>query len=253
MKHQFPNDKILIITIIFIIAFISCQRDGSAYQPNNRGKDKEQISGFKEIDTSCSNRSKPVNQVVKREINAHDSSIIRRDSLLEKYKHNRTFNCLASIKNGTTFLEIETFYLNDTLAIEDEVFDLVSRPVIQKQKLIFKNGTSVIKTFYLPTRQVDRASRSSIKISGAELLIYEIFVIEGLKGSFFGIYGAKLCAVGDCGEFYNYYSVDGTLLLHDSGDRDNSIEFKKIFEKFGISDNDFNMGRNKVTNVIGFW
>jgi hypothetical protein len=176
-----------------------------------------------------------------------------RDSLLENYKNTKQFSYIEKIKNGEYVMEIETYCINDTLSLQDAVDSLTTRPIIVKQKLIFKKRDSILNSRVIPLRSICRNNYHGNKVKALEVIIFQLFVINGKKGSIFGIYGSGLCNGSNCPEYNGFYTMEGLTLYQGYLDKYNQKLVNKIFKIYDISDTSYSNSLNNGIEVDRFW
>lgn len=162
-----------------------------------------------------------------------------------------------SIGNDVYSMEIETFCLNDTLASDeseytDGVFSLVTRPIIVKQKLLFKKSGKIQRQFDIPIKNIYRTNYKGEKIKCLEQNIWQMFFIHGIKGGIFGISGTGLCRVSECPEFSGFYTENGDVLWQ-GDNRDNGFDLNSLYHIYGITDSLVHGEMNDGIRIDIFW
>ena len=206
------------------------------------------------------NNEKNIDKITGTETDKSDSlAIVYRDSLLSQYNSVKSFSYIKKIESGNYSMEIETLCTNDTLACEESeyenggVFELVSRPNIVKQRLIFKKQGIVQKSFDVPVKHIYRNNYKGEKIKSLEINIWNIFLIHGDKGSIWGVLGTGLCRVGDCPEFTGLYTIDGNIIFQSNTGHACQFNINNFLEKYGITEIMYQNEINNGLRVDIFW
>lgn len=156
-----------------------------------------------------------------------------RDSLLRFYKNDSLFSNIVAISNKPYSFEIETYYLNDTLAdnesqYENGVSPIATYPIVIDQKLIFKNDGVIKKEFYVPIKKGYRYNYKGKKVKCLQQSIWYIFSLKGESDIFFGVLGSGFNQFDDNDEFNGLYFSDGNIIFQ--GSSVNLVQKRKIDE-----------------------
>ena len=206
-------------------------------------------------DVLANEKSDTVSMVNSKELN---TPIHYRDSLLQQYAGIKNFTISKAITISNSTVVIETTYSNDTLATSDSskyddgVSSILTRPVIIGQKMIFKKGYDILKSYQIPFKKILRSNYKGDKIESLEQSIWLVFNVKGANGEIWGISGSGLCEVGNCPEFTGYYSLDGTI-LYEATTEESVNANDRIFKKFGITNNMIKNGMDHGVRIDLFW
>jgi len=176
-----------------------------------------------------------------------------KDSLLLIMKKNYKFTYTACLIQLPYKFEIETYYINDSLPMEDE-YCMVNKPLIEKQKLIFKKNDTIIDCFFIKMRKMKKRN-----IYGEEMILLDapiviIFIINGIKDTILAISGSGFRQKNDplCTEFIGYYNLDGKIIIERYANDWKKETNDSIFEKYGISELDYRRGQDKNVKINFF-
>jgi hypothetical protein len=194
---------------------------------------------------------KSIHSLKKREL----SNVEKRDALLKKYNNLLKFNTSDKLVNGVYSLEIETEFLNDSLVLDNVIDPLYSRPIISKQKLIFKKNNAILRELFPMIKQIEARNKYGKKILMLDASIYSISVYSGNRD----LFSVKGCGIlnGEIPEFFGLYTMEGKVLYEgysNKGTFKNSYgDLKVVLKNYGITQDIFREGESQSKQIDGFW
>ena len=194
---------------------------------------------------------KSIHSLKKREL----SNVEKRDALLKKYNNLLKFNTSDKLVNGVYSLEIETEFLNDSLVLDNVIDPLYSRPIISKQKLIFKKNNAILRELFPMIKQIEARNKYGKKILMLDASIYSLSVYSGNRD----LFSVKGCGIlnGEIPEFFGLYTMEGKVLYEgysNTGPLKKSYgDLKVILKNNGITQVMFREGEAQSKQVDGFW
>ncbi len=194
---------------------------------------------------------KSIHSLKKREL----SNVEKRDALLKKYNNLLKFNTSDKLVNGDYSLEIETEFLNDSLVLDNVIDPLYSRPIISKQKLIFKKNNAILRELFPMIKQIEARNNYGKKILMLDASIYSLSVYSGNRD----LFSVKGCGIlnGEIPEFFGLYTMEGKVLYEgysNMGPLKKSYgDLNVILKNNGITQVMFREGEAQSKQIDIFW